>query len=88
GPSSVIARVALAHEDDVGKNIVRMDEELMRLLGVKVGDLVEIMKVSSVIARVALAHEDDVGKNIVRMDEELMRLLGVKVGDLVEIMKV
>nr|7DXV_A Chain A, mk2h_dY protein [synthetic construct]7DXV_B Chain B, mk2h_dY protein [synthetic construct] len=42
---SVVARVAEARPEDVGKRIVRMDKAERAKLGVSVGDVVEVKKV-------------------------------------------
>nr|7DVH_A Chain A, reDPBB_sym4 protein [synthetic construct]7DVH_B Chain B, reDPBB_sym4 protein [synthetic construct]7DVH_C Chain C, reDPBB_sym4 protein [synthetic construct]7DVH_D Chain D, reDPBB_sym4 protein [synthetic construct] len=84
---SVVARVAPAHPEDVGKGIVRMDKYERQNLGVSVGDYVEVKKAKSVVARVAPAHPEDVGKGIVRMDKYERQNLGVSVGDYVEVKK-
>nr|7DU6_A Chain A, mkDPBB_sym2 protein [synthetic construct] len=85
---SVVARVAEAYPEDVGKRIVRMDKYERAKLGVSVGDYVEVKKVKSVVARVAEAYPEDVGKRIVRMDKYERAKLGVSVGDYVEVKKV
>ena len=69
------------YQNDVGRNLVRMDEAAMSELGVKQGDVVEIAgsKASGAIA--LRNHPEDKGLNIIRIDGLLRRNAGASIGE-------
>jgi len=78
-------KVAEAKQQDVGKELIRLDQRAMEELGVSEGDLLELVgkKVAAGIA--ARAYPEDEGLDIVRIDGLMRSNAGVSIGDLVEI---
>ena len=61
-------KVAEAHQDDVGKGIVRIDTSIMKEIGISPGDVVEIIGEKTSVAIVDRAYPADIGIPIIRMD--------------------
>ncbi len=64
----ITLKVAEAHQDDVGKGIVRLDTSIMKELGVSPGDVVEIAGEKTSVAIADRAYPADIGLKIIRMD--------------------
>ena len=74
----VSLKVEKSRTNDVGQNIVRLDQKKRKETGVEANDAVIIRSsigVSTAIVKSALKH--DVGKNILRLDEKQRQMLGV-----------
>ena len=80
-------KVAEAYQEDLGKGIVRVDANLLKDIGVKPGDYVEIIGNKSAVALVDRALPADMGLSLIRMDGLLRRSASVGVGELVTIKK-
>lgn len=78
-------RVAEALQQDVGKGIIRMDNELLTKIGVSPGDIVEIIGKRTTGAIVGQAYPADVGLEIVRMDGLTRSNAGTSIGEMVTI---
>ncbi|MCB9361966.1 CDC48 family AAA ATPase [Candidatus Woesearchaeota archaeon] len=78
-------KVAEAIQDDVNKGIVRTDSTLMREIGVKPGDVVEITGEKTTVATIDRAYPGDIGLNILRMDGLLRRNAKTGIGETVTI---
>ncbi len=76
-------KVVEAHSDDVGKGIVRIDDNYLRTLGILPGDFVEIVGKRSTVAIAERAHPNDRGLPIIRMDGYTRRNARVGLGDYV-----
>ncbi len=61
-------KVAGSRQDDVGKGIVRIDSSVMKKLGIRQGDIVEIEGNRKTVAIVDRAYPADIGLEIIRMD--------------------
>ena len=79
--------VAEAVQDDVGKGIVRMDSKIMKLIGVRPGEVVEIRGEKKTAAIVDRAYPGDIGLDIIRMDGLMRRNSKSGVGETVIIKK-
>ena len=64
----IALKVAEAHQDDVGKGIVRLDTSIMKELGISPGDVVEIAGEKTSVAIADRAYPADIGLKIIRMD--------------------
>ncbi len=64
----IILKVKEALPKDVGRAIVRMDPESMKLLGLELGDIVEVEGKRKTPAKVMPCYSEDRGKNIIQMD--------------------
>jgi transitional endoplasmic reticulum ATPase len=83
--SEVELRVAEALQQDVGKGIIRMDNELLREMDVEPGDIVEIIGKRTTGAIVGQAYPADIGLEIVRMDGLTRSNAGTSIGEMVTI---
>ncbi len=80
-------KVAEAYQDDIGKGIVRIDSTLLKTIGAKPGDYVEIIGNKKTVAMVDRALPADIGLKLIRMDTYLRRSAKVGVGDVVTVRK-
>ena len=85
--NSLKLRVAEAILDDVNKGIVRVDTFLMRQIGVRPGDAVEITGKKTTVAIIDRAYPNDLGKKDIRMDGTIRRNAMTAVEDYVIIKK-
>jgi len=80
-------KVDEAFQDDVHKGIVRIDNEVMKSLEIKRGDVVAIRGGRETVAIADRAYPADVGETIVRMDGITRRNAKAGIGDVVSISK-
>lgn len=78
-------RVAEALQQDVGKGIVRIDQELLGNIGAVAGDVVEIIGKRTTGAIVGKSYPADVGLEIVRMDGLTRSNAGTSIGETITI---
>jgi len=78
-------RVAEALQQDVGKGIIRMDNELLREMDVEPGNIVEIIGKRTTGAIVGQAYPADIGLEIVRMDGLTRSNAGTSIGEMITI---
>jgi transitional endoplasmic reticulum ATPase len=80
-------KVTEALQDDAYKGIARMDQEVMKQLGIKRGDPISIQgdKITTAIAD--YSYPADVGEGIIRIDGLLRKNAGVSIGEEVSISK-
>jgi transitional endoplasmic reticulum ATPase len=72
---------------DSGRGFARLPDRLMQKLGLKDGDVIEIVGKRSTPARALRPYNEDVGVDIVRLDGLQRANAGVGAGDFVEIRK-
>jgi transitional endoplasmic reticulum ATPase len=77
----------LTEKGDVGLGIVRLDTKNMKKLGIKEGDIVEIIGTKSTGAIAVRAYPADIGLDIVRMDGLVRKNCGTSIGEFVTIRK-
>ncbi|MEM1659364.1 MAG: CDC48 family AAA ATPase [Candidatus Jordarchaeales archaeon] len=80
-------RVEEAQKRDVGRSIVRIDSEIMKMLGIHTGDIVEIRGRRVTAAIAWPAYPEDEGKDIIRMDGYIRKNANVTLGDKVTVAK-
>ncbi|MEM4366466.1 MAG: CDC48 family AAA ATPase, partial [Candidatus Woesearchaeota archaeon] len=80
-------RVAEAVYDDAYKGIVRIDSSIMKELGLRAGDVVEIEGGRRTVAVVDRAFPADIGLKIIRMDGLTRKNAKTSVGEAVKIRK-
>ena len=78
-------KVAEAIQDDVNKGIVRIDNNFMQQMGVRVGDIVEIEGEKKTVAIADRAYPGDIGLNIIRSDGIVRRNAKTGIGELVKV---
>jgi transitional endoplasmic reticulum ATPase len=80
-------KTAEAIQDDVNKNVVRIDSPHQKQIGVKPGDYVFIEGKRKTAAKVDRAYPGDYGLDLIRMDGVLRRNAGTDVREYVTISK-
>lgn len=80
-------KVAEADQRDVGKGIVRIDENFREKLGLKPFDVVEIKGGKSTSALIGRPYPSDSGLDIIRMDGLIRTNAKTSIGEYVEIRK-
>jgi transitional endoplasmic reticulum ATPase len=80
-------KVVEALQDDAYKGVARLDESLMRTMGIRRGDVILIKGSRETVAIADRAYPADVGQGIIRIDGILRRNSKSGIGDLVEISK-
>jgi len=82
--TDVKLKVAEAIQEDVNKGIVRIDNNLMKEMGVRPGDIVEVQGEDNGRKTVAIADRafpGDFGLNVIRMDGLIRRNAKAAIGD-------
>ncbi len=79
-------RVAEAYKEDVGRRIVRITPEIMKSLGLRPGDYVEIIGPKRTVA-ILMSADPDEEPDIIRMDGVLRDNIEVRLGDYVAVKK-
>ncbi len=82
-----ILRVAEAPPMDVGLGRARLDASTRILLGIEVGDVIEIEGKRLTAAKVFRSKQEDEGKRYIRIDGHIRRNAGVTLGDKVTVRK-
>ncbi len=80
-------KVTEALQDDVYKGIVRIDNSIMREIGINRGDIVLIRGNRETVAMADRAYPSDIGQGIIRIDGILRRNARTGIGDVVAISK-
>lgn len=78
---SLTLKAVEAYARDVGRVVVRMDYESMKVVGVSTGDIVEITGKGRIVAKCLPLYPSDEGKRMVRVDGVGRHNLGGSVGD-------
>ena len=80
-------KVASAHQDDVERGIVRVDSGIMKQVGIRPGEPIEIEGKRKTVAIAERAYPADVGLNIIRMDGLLRGNAKTGIGEYVIVRK-
>ena len=83
--NDVKLKVMEALQEEAYKGIVRIDGETMREIGVRVGDIVEIVGGRTTVGIVDRAYPTDVGQTVIRMDGILRRNAKTGIGEVVSV---
>ena len=81
-------KVAELKSGETGRGIARLDPELMDILGIKVGDIVQIDGTKKTVAKVLRGAPEDANRGIIRIDGSTRRNAGVSLDERVAIKKV
>ena len=81
-------KVAELKSGETGRGIARLDPELMDILGIKVGDIVQIDGNRKTVAKVLRGAPEDANRGIIRIDGSTRRNAGVSLDERVSIKKV
>lgn len=85
--NEVTLKVAESIQDDVNKGISRIDSAIMRQIGVRPGDVIEIVGNKSAVSIVDRAYPGDIGLNIIRMDGLIRKNAKTSIGENVKVKK-
>ena len=85
--NSVKLHVVESQQDDAYKGIARIDAEVMRILGIRRGDVILIKGNRETVAIADRAYPADVGEGIIRIDGILRRNARAGIGDVVFVSK-
>ena len=77
----------LTEKGDVGLGIIRIDTKNMKKIGIKEGDIVELIGTKSTGAIAVRAYPADIGLDVVRMDGLVRKNCGTSIGEFVTIRK-
>jgi transitional endoplasmic reticulum ATPase len=80
-------RVAEAKARDVGRGVVRIDPQDFEMLGVEIGDIVEVQGKRQAVAKVMPAYPEDRGKSTIQMDGLLRSNAQVSLDEKVNVQK-
>ncbi|MBW3001986.1 CDC48 family AAA ATPase [Candidatus Woesearchaeota archaeon] len=80
-------KVVEAIQDDVNKGIVRIDSNFMKEIGIKPGDIVEILGGKPTVAMADRALPGDIGLSTIRMDGLLRKNAKTGIGEEVKVKK-
>jgi transitional endoplasmic reticulum ATPase len=80
-------KVTEAIPDDAYKGIIRVDSTLLKKIGCRPGDVVEIEGKRKTVAIADRAYPSDIGRNYIRMDGIIRKNAKTSVGDIISIRK-
>jgi len=86
--STVTLKVMEAYTRDVGRGVARVDYEVMDMLNLQSGDVIEIKGKRRTVAKVLPLYPTDEGRGIIRIDGLIRSNAGVAIGDNVTVRKV
>jgi transitional endoplasmic reticulum ATPase len=81
-------KVAELKPGEAGKGVVRIDPELMDIIGLNVGDIVQIDGTKKTVAKVLRGGPEDANRGIIRIDGSTRRNAGASIDDRVGIKKI
>jgi transitional endoplasmic reticulum ATPase len=80
-------KVAEAHQDDIGSNVVRMDRNSVHQIGARFGDFVEIEGNRKTVAKVDGAYPADINLKLIRMDGTTRKNAKAAIGENIYVRK-
>src|ERR1700748_2484551 len=80
-------QVASMRPQDAGASIARLSNDAMRKIGIREGDLIELIGKRHTAALAMSAYQEDEGLNIIRLDGLLRVNAGATSGDHIEVRK-
>ncbi|MBN2127181.1 MAG: CDC48 family AAA ATPase [Candidatus Diapherotrites archaeon] len=83
----VVLRVQEPDPGNVGRNIITLDKQSKKILGVTSGDIAEIQGTKKTAAVIWPARDEDEGKGIIRMDNLIRKNCGSNLGEKVTVRK-
>ncbi|MFX1490053.1 MAG: GTP-binding protein [Promethearchaeota archaeon] len=81
-------QVKQAKRRDIGRSILRIDEEIMKELNIKTGNIIEVIGKKRSAGIAWPSYPQDKGLRIVRMESRLQKNTGTIINDMIEIDKV
>ena len=83
----VLKVTELINRDEIGRGIARIDSRIMSSIGVKEGDVVELLGKNKTTAVAVRSYPRDIGASIARMDGVTRKNLEVGIGENIKISK-
>jgi len=87
-PNKIILRVQKAKKRDIGRNIIRIDQQAMERLNIKTGDVIALYGKKESAGIAWPSYPQDRGLGIIRIDSRLRKNTGTSIDDTIEIRKV
>ncbi len=81
-------KVAELKPGEAGKGVARIDPEIMGILGLKVGDIVQIDGTKKTVVKVLMGGPEDANRGIIRIDGSTRRNAGTGIDERVGIKKI
>jgi len=81
-------KVAELKPGEVGRGVARVDPEIMDILGLRVGDIVQIDGSKKTVAKVLRGGPEDANRGIIRLDGSTRRNAGTGIDERVDIKKI
>ncbi len=81
-------KVADIKPGEAGRGVVRLDPELMTVMDIKVGDIVEITGEKSTVSKVLRGGPEDANRGIIRMDGTTRRNAGTSMDEKVAVKRI
>ncbi|WII08130.1 CDC48 family AAA ATPase [Methanomassiliicoccales archaeon LGM-RCC1] len=81
-------KVAELKPGESGRGVARMDSELMTVLGIKVGDIVQIDGAKKTAVKILDGYPEDANKGVIRLDNLTRKNAGVTADDRVSVKKI
>ena len=81
-------KVAELKPGEAGKGVARIDPELMGILGINVGDIVQINGTKKTVVKVLMGGPEDANRGIIRIDGSTRRNAGTGIDERVGIKKI
>lgn len=88
GAAKISLRVQKAKKRDIGRNIIRIDQETMEKLNIQTGDVIALFGKKESAGIAWPSYPQDNGLGIVRIDSRLRKNTGTSIDDTIEIRKV
>lgn len=87
-PESALMRVQKAKKRDIGRNIVRIDQQTMEKLNIQTGDVIALEGKKQSAGIAWPSYPQDNGLGILRIDSRLRKNTGTSIDDQIEIQKI
>lgn len=84
----MMLRVAEAHHRDVGRDIARIDRDMMEKLGILNGDIIMVIGREKAAAIAGSGYPEDAGDDLIRIDGNIRNNARIGIDDRVNIQKV
>ncbi|AMK13080.1 AAA family ATPase CDC48 subfamily protein [methanogenic archaeon mixed culture ISO4-G1] len=81
-------KVAELRSSETGKGIARMDPELMNIMGIRTGDIVQIDGSKKTAVKILTGYPEDANRGIIRIDGSTRRNAGVSIDERVAVKKI
>ena len=79
--------VAEAVDEDKNKNLIRVSQNYLNDLGIKVGEIVDILGKKRALAIAGKSWPGDTNLNIIRIDKIIRENAGINLGEIISIKK-